>query len=187
APLAAPGQPRALAAHPACVPAAASACAPPAGAAWPRAALEAHARRPDNQECADCGARAPEWASVNQGVTLCIVCAGVHRSLGAHVSKVSPPRLDSWKPDEVQQFLSGGGNAEVGRRLCSRGAAQRLAPGAPREQTGSSRRSMRRPPPCRRAGRERRLAGRRRRAWGRRATRAWSSWRCGASSWRAAG
>ncbi|CAK0841262.1 unnamed protein product, partial [Prorocentrum cordatum] len=134
APLAAPGQPRALAAHPACVPAAASACAPPAGAAWPRAALEAHARRPDNQECADCGARAPEWASVNQGVTLCIVCAGVHRSLGAHVSKVKSLRLDSWKPDEVQQFLSGGGNAEVGRRLCSRGAAQRLAPGAPREQ-----------------------------------------------------
>ena len=38
--------------------------------------------------CADCGAAAPEWASINLGVPLCLECAGCHRSLGTHVSKV---------------------------------------------------------------------------------------------------
>ena len=41
-----------------------------------------------NEACADCGARGPEWASLNLGVLLCAPCSGVHRHLGVHVSKV---------------------------------------------------------------------------------------------------
>jgi len=41
-----------------------------------------------NGACADCGAPAPTWASINLGVTLCLACAGVHRRLGTHLSKV---------------------------------------------------------------------------------------------------
>lgn len=42
-----------------------------------------------NEACADCGARAPEWASLNLGVLLCASCAGIHRHLGVHISKVN--------------------------------------------------------------------------------------------------
>jgi len=41
-----------------------------------------------NNECCDCGASDPEWASANLGITLCIECSGIHRSLGVHYSKV---------------------------------------------------------------------------------------------------
>jgi Putative GTPase activating protein for Arf len=41
-----------------------------------------------NDACADCGARGPEWASLNLGVLFCAACSGVHRHLGVHISKV---------------------------------------------------------------------------------------------------
>lgn len=94
------------------------------------AMLEHHFTLPGNDDCADCGCPRPDWASVNQGVLLCIDCAGVHRSLGAHVSKVKSLRLDSWKPEEASQLLSKGGNAEVNRRLAY--VARRPPPGASR-------------------------------------------------------
>jgi len=51
-----------------------------------------------NQQCTDCGAATPDWASINTGALLCVQCAGVHRSLGVHVSKVRSVTLDSWEP-----------------------------------------------------------------------------------------
>lgn len=33
-----------------------------------------------NAQCCDCKEPAPEWASINLGITLCIQCSGIHRS-----------------------------------------------------------------------------------------------------------
>jgi len=100
--------------------------------------LDEHRRLPGNEACADCGTPEPDWASVNLGVRICITCAGVHRSLGAHISKVKSLSLDTWKPEEILLFVAKGGNAEVNRQLLGRLHAEgstsvsRPVPGAPR-------------------------------------------------------
>ncbi|VDN24338.1 unnamed protein product [Gongylonema pulchrum] len=45
-------------------------------------------REEENKYCADCEAKQPRWASWNLGVFLCIRCAGIHRNLGVHLTKV---------------------------------------------------------------------------------------------------
>ncbi|KAJ3287941.1 hypothetical protein HK104_008398 [Borealophlyctis nickersoniae] len=56
---------------------------------------------PGNTVCVDCGAKSPEWASINLGCILCIDCSGIHRGMGTHISKIRSLTLDvtSWTPD----------------------------------------------------------------------------------------
>lgn len=65
-----------------------------------------------NQQCADCGAAQPDWAIINRGALLCMQCAGVHRSLGAHVSKVRSVTLDRWE-EHTLGLAASLGNARV--------------------------------------------------------------------------
>lgn len=58
-------------------------------------------RDEDNKYCVDCDSKGPRWASWNIGVFLCIRCAGIHRNLGVHISKVKSVNLDSWTPEQV--------------------------------------------------------------------------------------
>uniref|UniRef100_A0A8C5LVP4 Small ArfGAP2 n=1 Tax=Leptobrachium leishanense TaxID=445787 RepID=A0A8C5LVP4_9ANUR len=44
----------------------------------------------------------PRWASWNIGVFLCIRCAGVHRNLGVHISRVKSVNLDQWTQEQIQ-------------------------------------------------------------------------------------
>uniref|UniRef100_H2ZKC5 ArfGAP with coiled-coil, ankyrin repeat and PH domains 2 n=1 Tax=Ciona savignyi TaxID=51511 RepID=H2ZKC5_CIOSA len=67
-------------------------------------------RIPGNKTCADCGKAEPRWASISLGVTLCIECSGVHRSLGVHVSKVRSLTLDQWEPEVVKIMFKLGNN-----------------------------------------------------------------------------
>lgn len=59
-----------------------------------------------NPHCADCGAAAPEWASLNLCIMVCIACSGVHRKLGTHISKVRSITLDKWTYNSLQLLLT---------------------------------------------------------------------------------
>jgi len=100
--------------------------APGAGAAI-AAAL---ASGPGNGECADCGAPEPDWASLNCGVLLCQHCAGAHRGLGTHVSRVRSVALDahSWAPPLVRTFCRLGNAAALQAWGCGVVSAPGAAP-----------------------------------------------------------
>ena len=72
----------------------------------------------DNRFCVDCDTKSkkmqsaltcsrtsvfagPRWASWNLGIFICIRCAGFHRNLGVHISKVKSVNLDSWTAEQI--------------------------------------------------------------------------------------
>eukprot|EP00656_Telonema_subtile_P003252 TRINITY_DN11487_c0_g1_i5.p1 TRINITY_DN11487_c0_g1~~TRINITY_DN11487_c0_g1_i5.p1 ORF type:complete len:610 (-),score=121.66 TRINITY_DN11487_c0_g1_i5:41-1870(-) len=59
-----------------------------------------------NTACCDCGSPDPEWISINLGVLFCIECSGIHRSLGAHLSKVRGLKLDTLPEDTTSMLCS---------------------------------------------------------------------------------
>lgn len=48
------------------------------------------------------------WASLNNGVFICIYCSGFHRGFGTHISFIRSVALDTWTPDQVRRFAMGG-------------------------------------------------------------------------------
>lgn len=69
-----------------------------------------------NKVCADCDAMEPTWISLNYGVVVCHECSGVHRKLGAHISKIRSLTLDSIET-EVLDFLLALGNSKANSTL----------------------------------------------------------------------
>ncbi|XP_022525552.2 arf-GAP with coiled-coil, ANK repeat and PH domain-containing protein 2 isoform X1 [Astyanax mexicanus] len=94
---------------------------------------------PGNTSCCDCGQPDPKWASINLGITLCIQCSGIHRSLGVHLSKVRSLTLDTWEP-ELLKLMCELGNGVINQiyearreELC----AKKPKPGDPRQEVES--------------------------------------------------
>uniref|UniRef100_A0A1W7RJB4 Arf-GAP with coiled-coil, ANK repeat and PH domain-containing protein n=1 Tax=Agkistrodon contortrix contortrix TaxID=8713 RepID=A0A1W7RJB4_AGKCO len=87
-----------------------------------------------NEVCCDCGLADPRWASINLGITLCIECSGIHRSLGVHFSKVRSLTLDSWEP-ELLKLMCELGNSVINRVY----EANREKMGAKKPHPGSQR------------------------------------------------
>ncbi|CAN9509934.1 unnamed protein product [Ophioblennius macclurei] len=69
-----------------------------------QAILSRMLREDDNKYCADCEAKGPRWASWNLGVFICIRCAGIHRNLGVHISRVKSVNLDQWTSEQIQSI-----------------------------------------------------------------------------------
>jgi stromal membrane-associated protein len=64
----------------------------------------------DNRFCVDCDTKSPRWASWNLGIFICIRCAGFHRNLGVHISKVKSVNLDSWTAEQIASMQAMGNN-----------------------------------------------------------------------------
>uniref|UniRef100_A0AAX7V5X3 Arf-GAP with coiled-coil, ANK repeat and PH domain-containing protein n=1 Tax=Astatotilapia calliptera TaxID=8154 RepID=A0AAX7V5X3_ASTCA len=89
---------------------------------------------PGNVCCCDCGQPEPRWASINLGITLCIQCSGIHRSLGVHFSKVRSLTLDTWEP-ELLKLMCELGNKVINQIYEARReelGARKPQPGDPR-------------------------------------------------------
>uniref|UniRef100_A0A3Q2SSE0 Arf-GAP with coiled-coil, ANK repeat and PH domain-containing protein n=1 Tax=Fundulus heteroclitus TaxID=8078 RepID=A0A3Q2SSE0_FUNHE len=91
---------------------------------------------PGNGCCCDCGQPDPRWASINLGITLCIQCSGIHRSLGVHFSKVRSLTLDTWEP-ELLKLMCELGNKVINQIYEARReelGARKPQPGDPRHE-----------------------------------------------------
>ena len=62
----------------------------------------------ENEVCADCATRQPQWASVTYGSLHCLECSGAHRGLGVHLSFVRSMTMDSWTEKQVRMMKEGG-------------------------------------------------------------------------------
>lgn len=75
---------------------------------------------PENTKCFDCGKIKlirlmmiegnvnPLWASINNGVFVCLSCSGLHRGLGVQMSQVRSLTLDSWTERQLKSMSLGG-------------------------------------------------------------------------------
>lgn len=66
---------------------------------------------PINNVCFDCNSRNPDWASVSNGVFLCLNCAGIHRGFGVHISFVRSLSMDTWSIKQLKIMTVGGNKA----------------------------------------------------------------------------
>ena len=61
-----------------------------------------------NLVCFECGEEQPQWASVNNGIIICLDCCGTHRSLGADISLCRSMKLGMWTDKQLSMLESGG-------------------------------------------------------------------------------
>jgi len=66
-------------------------------------------KEPQNQYCVDCGVQYPTFASINNGVFMCLSCAEKHKDLDVNVSFVRCVTNETWD-DTLVMYLQISGN-----------------------------------------------------------------------------
>ena len=61
-----------------------------------------------NSQCADCSDTDTRFASTTLGIFLCNRCFGIHRALGAHLTRAKVLTLDAWSEAEVAHLAAVG-------------------------------------------------------------------------------
>jgi len=62
----------------------------------------------ENQSCFDCSQPNPQWASVNNGIFICMNCASLHKSMGTHISFTRSLSMDPWSEFQLRLMALGG-------------------------------------------------------------------------------
>ena len=62
----------------------------------------------ENQQCFDCSQANPQWASVNNGIFICMNCAALHRSMGTGISFIRSISMDAWTEKQLKLMALGG-------------------------------------------------------------------------------
>jgi ADP-ribosylation factor GTPase-activating protein 1 len=65
-----------------------------------------------NTICFDCSKTPASWASVNNGIYLCLNCAGLHRGYGVNCSYIRSITIDTWNETQLK-FMKLGGNKRL--------------------------------------------------------------------------
>jgi len=71
-------------------------------------------QREGNGSCAECHAADTSWIVLDYGVLICVHCAGAHRGLGTHISKVRSTNHDHFTAPELD-WIGSQGNAKSNR------------------------------------------------------------------------
>jgi hypothetical protein len=83
-----------------------------------KAELEELYTNPSNSQCFDCDNKPAHWASINNGIYLCLDCSGEHRGFGVSCSYIKSVTLDQWTATQVA-FMKVGGNDRLKTFLLS--------------------------------------------------------------------
>ena len=70
---------------------------------------------PKNKRCIDCGEKNVNYISVNNGITICDLCAQVHRQIGPEFSDLR--KIDEELDDYSMNFFVHGGNKNFKKKL----------------------------------------------------------------------
>lgn len=70
--------------------------------------LQIQKEKPENQYCIDCNSPNATWASVNNGIFLCLNCAGIHRGLSVQISYIKSLSMDEWDNNQIELMKIGG-------------------------------------------------------------------------------
>ena len=86
-------------------------------------------QQPGNARCAECHAADTSWVVLDHGVLVCVRCAGAHRGLGTHISKVRSTAHDQFTASE-HEWLESLGNAKNAYTLYGSTHAPLIMPAA---------------------------------------------------------